>query len=392
MQIFLTALLTCLLAFGAAGGARADFASKADYAILMDADTRAVLFEKSADKLMEPASMSKLMTLALVFRALDDGKLNLDSEFIVSERAWREGGGPSGTSAMFVPLNSTVKLGDLLQGIIVQSGNDACIVIAEGMAGSEEAFADLMTDYGRKLGLSQSIFTNSSGLPPDAKQGNSQRPKTLMTARELGVLALHIIKDHQKYYHYFSQKEYRYRKHVFHSRNPLIYLNIGADGLKTGYTSDSGYGIVASAQNQNRRLVAVLNGLESQSDRKEEAVRLLNWGFTSFRPHKLFNKDEVVGEARVWGGSKRYVTLKGKGDVKILLPLIMREKKVEAKIIYHGPLKPPIKEGEKVAELRVNAGGVTNAIPLYAAEPVGKGGVVSQGLDSLIMLAFGWLL
>lgn len=364
--------------------AQAQFATKAEYAFLMDAETQAVLFEKNADALMGPASMSKLMTLAILFRQLKDGKLSMTNEFTVSEYAWRKGGAPSGTSAMFAPLNTTVSVQDLLQGIVVQSGNDACIIVAEGIAGTEEAFAEMMNDYARRIGLTKSHFANSTGLPD---------PRHVMTARELGMLALHIYKEYPEYYQYFKQKEFKYRKHNFFNRNPLIYLNIGADGMKTGNTEDSGFGIVASAENQGRRLIAVLNGLGSANDRKEETVKLLNWGFNSFKPTALFEDGEIIGDALVWGGTKRYVQLKGNGPVKILLPIVMRDKKIRAEIVYQGPLKPPIKTGDRVAELVVTTeNGVTNRAPLYAAEDIGKGGVISQGFDSLLILAFGWLL
>ena len=254
------ALIFCLLTAGGAlaqirGKAKGEFQTKAKWVILIDADTSSVLFEKNADDLMPPASMSKLMTLAVIFRALKAGELSLDDEFSNSVYAWRTGGAPSGSSAMFVPLKASATLGELLQGITVQSGNDACIIVAEGMSGSEEAFSDVMTEYAREIGLKDSTFRNSTGLP---------HPDHVMTARELGKLALYIIKEYPEYYHYFSQKEYRYRKHIFYNRNPLIYAGIGVDGLKTGYIKASGYGLVASAKQRGQRLIVVVNGLKSK--------------------------------------------------------------------------------------------------------------------------------
>jgi D-alanyl-D-alanine carboxypeptidase (penicillin-binding protein 5/6) len=357
--------------------AQAQFTTKAPYAILMDATSKTILFEKNSDTLMAPASMSKLMTLAVVFRQMKDGKLTLQNEFTVSEFAWRKGGAPSGGAAMFAPLNTAIKLEDLLPGIIVQSGNDACIIVAEGIAGTEDAFAEIMNDYGRKIGLKKSNFANSTGLPD---------PRHLVTARELAQLALHIINEYPEYYDYFKMREFKFRKHNFFNRNPLIYLNIGADGMKTGHTEASGYGIVASAENQGRRLVLVINGLENANDRREEAVRMLNWGFNSFKQFSLFEPDEIIGDARVWGGEKRYVNLKGDGQIKILLPIVMRDKKINAQIVYSYPLKPPIKTGDKVAELVITAeNGVRNSAPLYAAEDVAQGGLVAQGIDSLLI-------
>lgn len=369
---------------GALSEARAQIETEAQYAIILDVDTRTTLFEKNADELMQPASMSKLMTLALLFQALDEGKVTLDTEMHVSEFAWRTGGAPSGTSAMFAPLNSKVRVSDLLQGIVVQSGNDACIVVAEALAGSEEAFAEQMNDYARRIGLKKSTFANSTGLP---------HPKQLMTARELAQLAMHVIDKFPKYYPYFQQKEFRYRSHVFYNRNPLIYANIGADGLKTGFTAESGYGIVGSAVSEGRRLVVVQNGVKTQSGRKEDAQRLLNWGFRSFDRFVLFKADEVVGEALVWGGENRYVKLRGDGDVSLLLPKNAKQKKLHGEIVYSGPVKAPVKEGDRIGELRVTAdGGITSSAPLYAAEAIGESGTVRRGLDSLLHLAFGWLI
>jgi D-alanyl-D-alanine carboxypeptidase (penicillin-binding protein 5/6) len=365
-------------------GVKAQIETEAAYAILIDADSKTTLFEKNADELMSPASMSKLMTLAMVFQALEDGKITLDTEMSVSEYAWRTGGAPSGSSAMFAPLNSKVKVSDLLQGVIVQSGNDACIILAEGLAGSEEAFAEQMNDYARRIGLKKSNFTNSNGLP---------NPKHLMTARELAILAMHLIEHFPKYYPYFQQKEFRYRTHIFYNRNPLIYANVGADGLKTGFTTESGYGIVGSAVQDGRRLIVVQNGIKSQSGRKDDATRMLNWGFRNFEKFVLFKSDEIVGEALVWGGEQRYVKLRGNGDVSLLLPKNAKQKKLHGEIVYMGPVKAPIHDGDRIGELRVTAeGGITTAAPLFAAEPVEKAGVIKQGFDSLLHLALGWLI
>jgi D-alanyl-D-alanine carboxypeptidase (penicillin-binding protein 5/6) len=371
--------------FAAHGEARsqAQFETKAKWAILMDATTNSVLYEKNADELMPPASMSKLMTLAVVFRALKDGRLKMDDEFSVSEYAWRTGGAPSGGSAMFVPLHDTATLEELLQGITVQSGNDACIIIAEGMAGSEIAFSDVMNEYARSIGLKRSTFRNATGLP---------HPDHMMTARELGKLAIHIIRTYPEYYHYFSQKEFHYRKHVFYNRNPLIYDGIGVDGLKTGYIKASGYGLTASAEQRGHRLVVVVNGLDSKQERGAEAKKLLQWGFRSFKQWKLYDAGETVGDALVWGGTQRYVDLVGKGDISILLPRTST-RKIKAQIIYEGPLKPPITKGDRVATLRVTApNAAVNEIPLYAAEDVEEGSFYRKGLESLLHLAFGWVL
>ncbi len=377
-------LVAALLAFQPVN-AHAQFQTKAQYAFLMDVDTGAVLFQKNADERMAPASMSKLMTLAVVFRAIKEQQLRPDDKFLVSENAWRTGGGPSGTSAMFIKLGSSVALSELIQGIIVQSGNDACIAIAEGMTGSEDEFARIMTQQARRLGLTQSTFGNSTGLP---------HPDQLMTAREVAKLSVHIIKEYPEYYRYFAQKKYEYTKHRFYNRNPLVYLDIGIDGLKTGYTRASGYGIVASGIRRGRRLVLVVNGLKSKRERKEEARKLYDWGIKGFMEFQLFESGEVVGEARVWGGSQFYVPLVGRGPVRVLLPRFSSTRgKLKVTVVYKGPLKPPIRRGQQVATLRVSASDEsTSEVPLYAADDVHQGSIVARGLDSLLHLAFGWIL
>ncbi len=360
-----------------------DFAARARQAYLMDADSGAVLFQVAGEERMYPASMSKLMTLAVMFRALKDGTLKPTDEFVVSEGAWRRGGGPSNTSAMLIPLNSRVRLDELLQGIIVQSGNDACIVVAEGMAGTEEAFARIMTEEGRKIGLKKSTFANSTGL---------HHPDHQTTARDLAHLARYIIRAHAEYLPIFSQKEYLYRKHRFINRNPLLFLNIGADGMKTGFTKEAGYGMVATAKQGERRLIAVVNGLSTAEERKDEARKLLEWGFRSFTEVKLFDDGEKVGDARVWGGDKLYVPLTGKGDVNIFMPKFAQNQKLKADIIYNYPLKPPIKKGDPVAKLRVtSAANASNEVQLYAADDVAPSGLWRRGLDSIALRAFSWI-
>lgn len=363
---------------------RAQIETEAEYAFLLDVETQTVLFEKKADELMLPASMSKLMTLAVAFEQLKSGRITLETEFPVSENAWRTGGAPSGTAAMFAPLNTNITVEDLLRGIIVQSGNDACIILAEGLAGTEDAFAGMMNDYARKIGLKKSTFGNSSGLP---------HPEQFMTPRELSMLALHIIKEFPKYYEYFKEREFPYRKHRFFNRNPLIAAYDGADGLKTGYTKESGYGLIGSAVDGERRLIVVVNGLENKSARRSEAAKLLNWGFRSFDKFTLFGVDETVGEALVWGGEKRYVQLRGDGDVRVLLPKNVKKRRLRGEIVYDGPVIAPIREGDQIGELRVTGDdGIETSAPLYAAESIERAGIIRQGFDSALTLAFGWLI
>lgn len=362
----------------------AQFTTNARQAFLMDAETGAVLYQKNADDLMPPASMSKLMTLAVLFKAIKEGRVKLDEQWPVSKHAWETGGGPSRSSAMFLPLNGKASVNELIQGLIVQSGNDAAIVVAEAMAKSESSFAQLSTDYARQLGMTKSTFTNATGLPQAEHQ---------MTARELGILARHLMVEFPDYYAWFAQKEYRYGKHRFINRNPMLFTNSGFDGLKTGFVGEAGYGMVASAVREDRRLIAVLNGLTTKEERKAETAKLVDWGFKSFAPLKLFDKDEKVGEARVWGGSRMYVPLMGNGDVSVLMPRFAQNKaKFTAEVVYKGPLKPPIKRGDQVAVLRVTSQvGSVAEVPLYAAEDVERSSMWARGLDSLVHLAFRWV-
>ncbi len=383
LWISLALVMALLLTAAVVQAQNADFVPRARQAYLMDADSGAILYQHAGEELMFPASMSKLMTLAVVFRALKAGNLKTTDEFVVSEGAWRRGGGPSGTSAMLIPLNSKIRLDELLLGIIIQSGNDACIVIAEGISGSEDAFARLMTDEGVKIGLKKSTFRNATGLHDADHQ---------TTARDLAHLARYIIREHADQLPTFSQKEYLYRKHRFINRNPLLFMNIGADGMKTGFTKEAGYGMVATAKQGERRLIAVVNGLSTGEERKDEARKLLDWGFRSFAEVKIFDAGEKVGDARVWGGTRLYVPVTGNGDVNVTLPRFAQNQKLRADLIYDYPLKPPIKKGDPVAKLRVTSStNTTNEVQLYAAEDVEPSGIWRRGLDTLALRALSWI-
>ena len=367
-----------------AQSAQTEITTKARQAILMDADSGAVLFQHNADEMVPPASMSKLMAMAVVFKALKSGLVKLDDEMLVSVNAWRRGGGPSGTSAMLVPVNTREKLELLLQGAIVQSGNDACIAIAEGMAGTEEAFARLMTEEARKIGMKKAEFRNATGL---------YHPEHLVPVRDLAILARHIITEYPDQYARFSQRELVYRKHKFLNRNPLLGSGLGIDGMKTGHIKQSGFGIVASAKQDNRRLILVINGLDRADDRKSEAIRMLEWGFKSFTEFKLFDAGEIVGQARVWGGDRMYVPLTSTGDLTVILPRYPANQKLKAEIIYKGPLKTPIRKGDAVATLRVTSTSqAVNELQLYAAEDVEGAGMMRRGLDTILHMAFRWAL
>ena len=371
---------------GSAPAAQSVFETKAKHAILMNADANLVLYEKEADELVPPASMSSLMTLAVVFRELKAGHIKLEDQFKVSEHAWRTGGAPAGSSAMFAPLNSMVSVSDLIQGITVQSGNDAAIILAEGIGGTEEAFAQQMNDYAKEIGLTKSHFVNSTGLPAEGH---------VMTARELAMLARFLIYTYPEYYHFFGQRDFTFNnKHTFNNRNPLIFApDLGVDGLKTGYIEEAGYGLVASAKRGEQRLILVVNGLNTKQEREGEPRRLIEWGFKSFRPFRLFDEGQKVSDALVWGGTQHYVPLVGDGNINIILPATASGK-VSASIVYQGPIKAPIRKGDRVAMLRITSSesSATNEIPLYAADDVGASNFLMRGLDSLGCLAFCWLL
>ncbi len=363
--------------------AQGELSTKAKNAILVDYESGAVVFQRAADELVYPASMSKLMTLAVLFKAIKDGKVKPEDEFLMSENAWRTGGAPSGTSAMFVPINTKATVSDLIQGIIVQSGNDACIADAEALAGSEAKFAEMMTAEARRIGMPKSTFANSTGL---------HNPGQQMTARELGTLAVYLIREYPEQYKVFGQREFPYRKHKFYNRNPLLSLDMGVDGLKTGHTSEAGYGLVASAVRDGRRLIAVVMGLANEKERREESKKIIDWGFNSSARFKLFDAGEEVGHARVWGGERFYVPLTGKGDLMVVLPRFPPNPKLRAEIVYQGPLKAPLKKGDQVAMLRVTTPNrAVSEAPLYVAEDVEPGGILRRGVDTLAVMAVRWV-
>lgn len=355
--------------------------TKAPFAVLIDAATGTILFEKNSDERMPPASLSKLMTIELVFNALKEGRLKLEDAFFVSENAWRKGGANSGGSTMFAVLDSEIKLIDLIRGVIIQSGNDACIIIAEGMSGSEEAFARTMNQRAAELGLNHSSFSNSTGLPD---------PNHLMTARDLGFLARHIIMTYPELYKIYSEQEFTWNNIRQFNRNPLLRSVTGADGLKTGYTKEAGYGLVGSVERADLRLIVVVSGLKTRREREEEARKLLEWGFRTFEQITLFDDDEEVGTARVYGGEKWSVKLVGDGAVQILLPRDVRGK-LRADVRYMGPLIPPVEEGDRIASLLVTTdSGISLSVPLYAGEDVDVGPLHRRAADAVLDLMTRW--
>ena len=374
------ALLVFCGLYSAATNAQS-FQTKARQAIVMDYESGSVLFQKNADELMPPASMAKLMSMEVVFNALNSGQLTLESTFTISEDVWKRGGANSGGSTMFAKLNSDVELKDLLRGVIVQSGNDAAMAIAEGMAGSEVGFAGLMNQRAKKIGLENSVFTNSTGLPD---------PKQRVTARDLAYLARHIIKTYPEHYKIYSEPEFTWNKVRQRNRNPILGKVEGADGLKTGYTEASGYGMVGSAKlASGRRIIMVLNGMESKRQRSNESVKMMRWASRAFRSIKLFEDGEVVGEATLYGGAKTGVELKAEGALQIFVPVGFRDR-LKADIVFDGPIRAPVQKGAKIARLQVKVDGkVSQETPLYAAEDVAVGSIPQRAMDAIQELIVG---
>ncbi|WP_265518877.1 D-alanyl-D-alanine carboxypeptidase family protein [Nitratireductor luteus] len=358
------------------------FETKAKRAFMVDAETGTILFSNSPDEPFPPASLAKLMTVEVVFNALKSSRLSPEEAFYVSENAWRTGGAVSGTSTMFAEVKSSVPLEALVQGVIVHSANDGCIVIAEGMAGSEENFARMMTERARTLGLDTSTFVNSTGLPAAGQA---------VTAREMTQLALHIWREYPRYYGYFAQPDFEWNGIRQRNRNPLLPMNIGADGLKTGFTEESGYAIVASVERDGRRLFATLGGMESETERAEEARKMLDWGMRGFERREVFADGDIVGEASVYGGARGAVKLRAKGALSIFVPTTEPERMI-ARIVYQGPVKAPVEKGAEIAKLQIWFDEtLSQETPLYAAETVGQGKLHERALDAVGELLVGWM-
>lgn len=368
LRYFAFLFVAASLAFAGVSPARA-LETPASHAYLIDTATSAVLMDKNGAEPMPPASMSKLMTLYMVFERLQDGRLSLDDKFYVSENAWRKGGWKSGSSTMSLSPSTRVRVEDLIRGIIVQSGNDACIVVAEALASSEEAFGDDMTDKARELGMMDSTFKNATGWP---------NPEHRMSARDLAKLSQLMIAQFPEYYHYFSERSFVYGNVKQPNRNPLVYKDMGADGLKTGHTEESGYGIVGSAQRKDRRLVLVLNGLASMKIRSTESERLLEWGFREFGNYELFKGGDTVTDADVWLGQKPSVALLIEEDLTLTLPKKAR-RDMKVTVNFEGPVPAPVQKGQRLGTLRISAPDIeTLEIPLVAGDSVEQLGLMGR--------------
>ncbi len=341
-KLYISTMLISGFIFGCVGSAAA-IETKARNLILMDYDTGQYLMTKDAEKKVPPASMSKLMTVYMVFEKLKDGSLSEDDLFTVSENAWRKGGAASGSSTMFLPIGAKVRVGDLIRGILIQSGNDACIVVAENISGSEEDFAVAMQEKARKLGLTNSSFANATGWP---------HPDHRMSVEDLAKLAQLLIRNFPEYYPIFSEKNFTYNGIKQGNRNPLLYSMSEADGLKTGHTEEAGFSLTASAKRDNRRLISVMTGLSSNKERSEEAERIMNWGFREFDNYKILKQGQKVAEIPVWLGKEEKIDLLVNQDVIKTIKNNLAAK-VKMTVSYDKPVKAPIKQGDKLGVVRI---------------------------------------
>jgi D-alanyl-D-alanine carboxypeptidase (penicillin-binding protein 5/6) len=348
------------------------FDTQARSAMIVDQTTGTVLLAKDADRPVPPASMSKLMTLQMLFEALRDGRVDMDTKFLVSDRATKLGG-----STMFLRSGERVSVSDLIQGIIVQSGNDACITVAENLAGTEDAFAQQMTARATELGMTSSSFGNATGWPS---------PKQRMSARDLVFLANRLITKFPEYYTYFAQRSFTWDGVTQSNRNPLLALGIGADGLKTGHTNEAGYGLVGSAKQGDRRIIFMITGLESKSARASEAEKLTNWAFRQFVSKDLFKQGSRIAEADVWLGDTPKVGLVAESEISGLFPLGSVDD-VELQVKYDGPLEAPIKKGTRVATLTITAPDMESTKHhLVAENDINNASIVSRVLASAELL------
>ncbi|MGF7176316.1 D-alanyl-D-alanine carboxypeptidase family protein [Azospirillum doebereinerae] len=347
----------------------------AKQAILLDLTSNTVLFEKNADERMAPSSMSKIMTAYLVFEAIKGGRLTLESTLPVTERAWRMQG-----SKMFVELHNNIKVDDLLKGVIIQSGNDACIVLAEGLSGSESAFAAQATKRAKELGLTGTNLTNATGWPD---------PNHYMTARDLAILAEHLIKDFPEYYHYYSTREFKYHGITQGNRNPLLYRGMNVDGMKTGHTDAGGYGLTASGEREGRRLLLVVNGLPSMQARADESARLIEWGFREFATYALFKGGETIEQVPVWLGEQETVPVSVPKDLNVTMARADRVG-MKVSLVSNAPVAAPIKKGDVVGKVLITAPGFPGKeVPVVAAQDVEKLGFVGRAFAAAKYLVFG---
>jgi D-alanyl-D-alanine carboxypeptidase (penicillin-binding protein 5/6) len=372
-RLFAAALLPVLLSTTAAQA----FDTRAGAAWVLDQTTGTVLLSKNAETPLPPASMSKLMTLYMLFEALERGTVTMDTTFPVSARARAMGG-----STMFLNEQDRPTVRELILGIIVNSGNDACVVVAEGLSptGTEDGFAALMTQRARELGMKDTTLANASGWP---------HPQHRMSMRDLGLLAQHLIEDFPELYLYFNEREYDYKGRApanRFNRNPLFQLDIGADGLKTGHTQEAGFGLVGSAAQGDRRVIFVISGMETDQIRAEESAAIVNWAFRQFTERKVASAGEVIAEADVWRGDQIKVGLVPETDVSLLLPALSSDQ-VEAEIVHDGPVHAPVTKGQQLGEMILTRDGLDPVrVPLVADRDVPLGGFTTRVLTTTQVL------
>mgnify|MGYP000690564612 CR=1 FL=1 len=348
--------------------------------ILVDYETGQTLYQKEAQKMVPPASMSKLMTIYMVFDKIKNGTLSLDDTFTVSENAWRKGGAASGSSTMFLKIGEKVRVGDLLQGIIIQSGNDACITVAENISGSEEDFAAAMNQKARELGLNHSHFANATGWP---------HPDHRMSVEDLSKLARILINEFPEYYHLFSQKEYTHNNIRQGNRNPLLYSMSYADGLKTGHTEEAGFSLTASAKKDNRRLIGVMTGLKSNKERSEEAERIMSWGFREFDNYTVLRQGSKVADIPVWFGKEKTVGLVVPETIRRTVQK-NRLNDVKLTAVYDKPVKAPVKAGDRLGTVKIEIpGNEIIEVPLLADKNIDRLGIFGRIRANLSYLLFG---
>jgi D-alanyl-D-alanine carboxypeptidase (penicillin-binding protein 5/6) len=370
-------LLTAMLVGPAVAQSRE---SGAQHVTIMDSESGAILFCDECETAIPPASMSKLMTVLIVLDQLRAGSITMDTQFTVSERAWREFGAPSSGSHMFLPVHSSVTVRDLLYGAVIVSANDACVVLAEGLAGSEQAFVALMNERARQLGLQSAHFTNATGLDD---------PEHRISSADLARLARHIIVNYPDFYRVYSQPSFTYNNHTQSNRNPLLGAFEGADGMKTGHTDESGYGLIGSATQGDQRRIIVFNGARSMAERRSEAIRLMTTAFQQYNLTRIANEGDEVGRAEVWLGSRGSVPLMAQSDIIVGAPRALRAS-LTAHIAYDGPIHPPIREGDVVARLVVEGPGFpTQEFPLVAGRNVGQANWFSRAWEGLRLSLFG---
>ncbi|HEX2019291.1 MAG TPA: D-alanyl-D-alanine carboxypeptidase family protein [Aurantimonas sp.] len=350
--------------------------------LLVDGETGTILFQKNPDQPFPPASLAKVMTMEIVFGALRSGEISLDTAFPVSEHAWRTGGAPSGTSTMFAALNSQVPVADLIRGTIVQAANDAAIILAEGMEGSEAAFAERMNQRAAELGLRDSRFVNPTGLPAEGQQ---------VTVTDLVRLARHMRATYPDLYAIYAEPSFEWNKIFQRNRNPLLTAGIGADGLGTGYTEASGYALLGVTEQEGRVTLLAMSGLESERERAAEAIKLLRWATESFRQVELFEAGATIGTTSVFGGTAGWVPAIAAKPVTVLLPVEAGDR-VRARIRYDGPLIAPVAEGDTIAALDVLVDGQpVLSQELHAGRGTQAGSFADRALGAMKELAFGWV-